>query len=144
MCLLLRGINIPPPPIHVLSSPSQRPHSPGSPRPCPDIRLYLSGPTSSPSIRCPYCCPLWSRRKAFLCVFFFFFFFFFFWLLGPHLQHMEVPRLGVESELQLLAYTTATATRGLGHVCNLHRSSWQRQIFHPLGEARDRGYSLGS
>ena len=28
-----------------------------------------------------------------------------------HLWHMEVPRLGVESELQLPAYTTATATR---------------------------------
>ena len=25
--------------------------------------------------------------------------FFFFWFLGPHLQHMEVPRLGAESEL---------------------------------------------
>ena len=30
-------------------------------------------------------------------------FFFFFVFLGPHLWHMEVPRLGVESELQLLA-----------------------------------------
>ena len=30
--------------------------------------------------------------------------------LGRHLQHMEVPRLGDESGLQLLAYTTATAT----------------------------------
>ena len=30
--------------------------------------------------------------------------------LGPHLQHVEVPRLGVESELQLLAIATATAT----------------------------------
>ena len=29
--------------------------------------------------------------------------------LGPNLWHMEVPRPGVESELQLLAYTTATA-----------------------------------
>jgi len=29
--------------------------------------------------------------------------------LGPHPQHMEVPRLGVESELQLTAYATATA-----------------------------------
>ena len=29
--------------------------------------------------------------------------------LGLHLWHMEVPRLGVESELQLPAYTTATA-----------------------------------
>ena len=34
---------------------------------------------------------------------------FFFAFLGPHPGHMEVPRLGVESELQLLAYTTATA-----------------------------------
>ena len=29
--------------------------------------------------------------------------------LAPHLQHMEVPRLGVKLELQLLANTTATA-----------------------------------
>ena len=28
----------------------------------------------------------------------------FFFFLGMHLWHMEVPRLGVESELQLLAY----------------------------------------
>ena len=35
---------------------------------------------------------------------------------------MEVPRLGDESELQLLAYTTATATPDLSHMCNLH---WQ-------------------
>ena len=33
-------------------------------------------------------------------------FFFFFWL---HLWHMEVPRLGVKSELQLPGYATATA-----------------------------------
>ncbi len=26
------------------------------------------------------------------------------------MQHIEVPRLGVESKLQMLAYTTATAT----------------------------------
>ena len=30
-------------------------------------------------------------------------------LLGPHTQHMEVPRLGIKSELQLLVYTTAAA-----------------------------------
>ena len=30
--------------------------------------------------------------------------------LGPHPQHMEVPRLEVESELPLPAYTTVTAT----------------------------------
>ena len=31
--------------------------------------------------------------------------------LGPHLQHMEVPRLEAELELQLPAYATATATQ---------------------------------
>ena len=49
---------------------------------------------------------------------------------------MEVPRLGVESELQLPAY--ATATPDLSHVCDLHYSSWQRQILNPLSEARDQ------
>ena len=37
-------------------------------------------------------------------------FFFFFRL---HLQHMEVPRLGVQLELQLPACTTATTARFL-------------------------------
>ena len=40
----------------------------------------------------------------------------FFWVLGPHLRVMEVPRLGVESELLLLTYTTAHSnTRSLTH-----------------------------
>ena len=39
--------------------------------------------------------------------------------LGPHLWHMEVPRLGVQSELQLPAYTTATAMPDPSRVCNL-------------------------
>ena len=43
--------------------------------------------------------------------------------LGPHLQHIEVPRLGVELELQLLAYTTATAMSDPSHVCDLLHSS---------------------
>ena len=50
---------------------------------------------------------------------------------------MEVPRLGVESELQLLAYTTATETPDPSHVCDLHHSSWQHGILNPLSEARD-------
>ena len=41
-----------------------------------------------------------------------FFFFFFLW---PLLRHTEVPRLGVESELQLPAHSTATATRDLDY-----------------------------
>ena len=44
---------------------------------------------------------------------FFFFFFFFFGFLGPHPWHMEIPRLGVELELQPPAYTIATATWNL-------------------------------
>ena len=54
--------------------------------------------------------------------------FFFFAFSGLPLRHMEVPRLGVESELQLLAYTTATATWDPSHVCDLHHSSRQHQI----------------
>ena len=44
---------------------------------------------------------------------FLFFLSFFICFLGLHLWHMEVPRLGVESELQLPAYTTATGTQDL-------------------------------
>ena len=40
--------------------------------------------------------------------------------LGRHPQHMEVPRLGVELELQPPAYATAIATRDPSHVCDLH------------------------
>ena len=52
-------------------------------------------------------------------------------------QQTEVPRLGLESELQLPTYTTATAMLDLSHVCNLHHSSWQHWIFNTLSEARD-------
>ena len=44
--------------------------------------------------------------------------------------------LGVESELQLPAYTTATATWDPSCICDLGRSLWQRQILNPLSEAR--------
>ena len=67
-------------------------------------------------------------------------FFFFFSFLLLHLWHMEVLGLGVKSELQLLAYTTATATVTWDPSCifDLHCSLWQCQILHPLREARDR------
>ena len=61
------------------------------------------------------------------------FFFFFFFFLGLPLQHMEFPRLGVWSELQLLAYATATAMWDPSCICDLHHSSWQCQILNPLG-----------
>ena len=57
--------------------------------------------------------------------------------LGPHLQHMDVPRLGVESELRLPAYATATAKPDPSCVYDLCHSSQQRQILSPLREARD-------
>ena len=58
-------------------------------------------------------------------------------LLGLKPQHMEIPRLGVESELQLLACATATAMEDLSHVCDLRHSSRQCWILNPLSEARD-------
>ena len=45
---------------------------------------------------------------------FFSFLFYCFLLLGPYLGHMEVPRLGVKSKLQLPAYATATAMQQCG------------------------------
>ena len=58
------------------------------------------------------------------------------------LRHMEVPRLGVKSELKLLAYTTATATQDLSCLSNLHHSSWQHWILNPLSEAKDQTSSF--
>ena len=58
--------------------------------------------------------------------------------LGPYPWHMEVPRLGVQSELQQPAYTTATATWDLSCLFNLHHSSWQCRIPYPLNKARDQ------
>jgi len=50
--------------------------------------------------------------------------------------HVEVPRLRVESELQLLAYTTATAMPDPSRVCNLHHSSRQHRILNPLEQGQ--------
>ena len=55
---------------------------------------------------------------------------------------MEVSGIGAESELQLLASTTATATADLSCICNLHHSMWQCWILNPLSEARDRTHIL--
>ena len=62
----------------------------------------------------------------------------FFFFLGLHLRHIEIPRLGVKLELQLLASTTATAMPDPSSVCTLHHSSQQRRILNPLSEARDQ------
>ena len=62
---------------------------------------------------------------------------FFFVFLRPHPWHREVPRLGVQLELQLPAYTTATATGDPSHICNLHNGNarclthWTRPGMEP-------------
>ena len=43
--------------------------------------------------------------------------------LGLHPCHMEDPRLGVKSELQLLTCSTAAAMPDLSRICDLHHSS---------------------
>ena len=43
-----------------------------------------------------------------------------FFFIGSHLWHIEVLRLGVELELQLLANATAIAMPDLSHVCDVH------------------------
>ena len=62
--------------------------------------------------------------------------------LGLHSQHMKVPRLGVESELQLPTYSTVTATQDPSCICNLHHSSRQCQIPDPLSKAKDQNCGL--
>ena len=60
-----------------------------------------------------------------LCFYLFYLFIYLFILfLGLHTQHMEVSRLEVQSEQQLPAYATATATWDPSHDCDLHHSSW--------------------
>ena len=71
-----------------------------------------------------------------------FYLFIYFVFLGLQLWLLEVPRLGVELELQLLAYAITTATPDPRCVCDLHHSSWQCQILDPLSKARDRTSGL--
>ena len=63
-------------------------------------------------------------------------------LFRAKLLHMDIPRLGVELELQLPAYATATETQDLNHICDLPHSSQQHQIFNPLSETRDGTHIL--
>ena len=59
---------------------------------------------------------------------------------------MELSRLGVESELQLPAYTTAsaTATPDPSRVCDPHHRAQQGRMLNPRSEARDAGWAWGS
>ena len=55
---------------------------------------------------------------------------------------MEVPRLGVELELQLLACVTVIIWPNLSCVCDLRYSSQQYRILNPLNKARDQTHIL--
>ena len=55
---------------------------------------------------------------------------------------MEVPMLGVESELQLPATATATIMQDPSLIFDLHHSSRQCWILSPLNKARDQTHSL--
>ena len=55
---------------------------------------------------------------------------------------MEIPRLGVKSELQLLAYTAATAMPDPSSIFGLNHISRQCWILNPLNKARDRTRTL--
>ena len=72
----------------------------------------------------------------------FFRFFFFFCLFRATPAAYGRSQLGVESELQLPVYTTATTTQDLSHICDLYHSSRQRRIPNPLSEAGDRTHVL--
>ena len=55
---------------------------------------------------------------------------------------MDVPELGGELELQLLAYSTATAIPYPSRICDLHCSLQSHQFLNPLSEARDQTHIL--
>ena len=63
------------------------------------------------------------------------FFFLSFFFLGLHLWHMEVPRLGIELELQLLVYAVATAMPDASIICDLCYSAYgsARPLTHWVG-----------
>ena len=58
---------------------------------------------------------------------------------------MEVPRLGVKLEQQVLAHAPAAATPDPSHSCDLNYSSQERWILNPQGSnLHPHGYQVGS
>ena len=100
--------------------------------PHPELGVYLSTLFNLEK-PCGYSDPsVWHTVENSLAISFSFFVF-----LGWHPWHMKVSRLGVQSELQPLAYATAKATQDPSRVCDLHHNSQQRRILNPLSKARD-------
>ena len=77
---------------------------------------------------------LWTNCMHAVCFFILFYFTLFYYVnfSDSHLWHIKVPRLGVESELQLWVQATAMAMPDPSRLCDL------RWILNPLSEARDR------
>ena len=86
--------------------------------------------TEMPQQTKPSPCPRGSSILLFIYLFIFGLFLSF---LRPHPSVAEVPRLGVQLELQLPAYPTATADPSL--VFNRHRSPRQHRLLNPLSKA---------
>ena len=82
------------------------------------------------------------KHRRFIYFYLFYFIFLSFALSGPHPWHMEVPRLGIQSELQSPAYTRAAAMPDPSLVYNLHHSSRQCRILNPPSKARDGTHKL--
>ena len=95
-----------------------------------DLRVFFGRSWQERGLLCGVASFIFSKN-------FLFFSFAFYGLWEPHVRHMEVPRLGVGSELHPLTYTTAAAM-DLSHVCDLHHSSRQHRILNSLSEAGDR------
>ena len=97
---------------------------------------YAAGASLKKNYKCLCVCSAWTAfyldphgvtRWGFFSTFLF---------LEPHSSNLwNFPRLGVESELQLLAYTTATIAGSEPQLQPAH-SSQQCQILPPLSEAR--------
>ena len=139
----------PPPPFFWFSEEGSLPKQSSS------VHFLTSSENSPPQVSdfaevSPLCLSLWETELCrqhclFVYLFMYLFLFYFslvFCFLGPHLWHMEVPRRGVKLELQLPAYTAATATQDLSLICNLHHSSLQHRILNPLSEAKDQTHIL--
>ena len=65
-------------------------------------------------------------------------FFLFVFFLGPHPRHMKAPRLGIKSELQLLASATG-AMWDLSHVCDLWPTPQLMAMLDPWPTERGQG-----
>ena len=77
----------------------------------PKILLPVHSSFLLPEFKAPWECLLYVKNDKLEDSFFLFSSLFSFCFLGPHLRHMEIPRLRVEAELQLLACHSHTNAR---------------------------------